>query len=76
MIESMLINMHRTYIYTYTHTYEGLGPIIGVFDEPLLPLDTAMKPLESLFGQSPLATAVWFSKEHAQEHLHKVARGG
>ena len=67
------------YTHTQTHTHvptrEGVGPVTGVHAQPLLPLDSAMKPLESLFGQSPLATAVWFSKEHAQEHLHKVMGG-
>ena len=56
-------------------TCEGVGPITGVLDQPLLPIDAAIKPLECFFGQSQLATAVWFGKEHAQEHLHKVIAG-
>ena len=65
----------HTCVHTHAHTHAGVGPIIGVHAHPLLPLDEAVKPLESLFGQSPLATAVWFGKQHAQEHLHKVTGG-
>ena len=50
----------------------GMGPIIGVNKEPLVSLDRALKPLERIFGQSALATAIWFGKDHAQELLSTV----